>query len=300
MAGLYFDESKSPILRPSFCMFLDALGFNDLIEEATQHGTADQLLREFYDVHENSSKNWVSMKASWEYKCFTDNVVFGCPTVDTSQDSEGEFGSIFVTAGFHQLEMALAGFFVRGGMAFGPLHISDNFVFGQAVLDAYKLESKTAKVPRTIINQNVMDEVYEHLNSYVNVMSSPHDVGILIDDDGQFFLNYLDPLIDGGSAEDIEFDAFKKHRNLVSKKIASAKSDEIRAKYEWTARYHNHVIERQVAPLVESYRDGDDEEGGGDATSLKVPGYPAQPCKSLSEFMKTNQNLYKRFAKKLP
>lgn len=300
MAGLFFDGNKAPILRPSFCMFLDALGFNDLIEEATKTGTADALLKEFYDVHEASSKHWASMQASWEYKCFTDNVVFGCPTVDNTYDSEGEFGSIFTTAGFHQLEMALAGFFVRGGMAYGPLHMSDNFVFGQAVLDAYKLESQLALVPRTVINQDVMSEVYIHLKSYAFVAASPHDEGILIDEDGEFFLNYLDPLIDGSSAEDIEFRGFERHRDLIIQKLENAKSDKIRAKYEWSARYHNHVIDRQVAPLVESYQDGDDDEIGGDATPLKVPGFESQKCQSLSEYMKTDKTLYQQFENQLP
>jgi hypothetical protein len=293
MARLYIDKKRNPILRASFCLFLDALGFNNLIEEATKNGTADALLKEFFDVLKESSKHWSSMGATWEYKCFTDNVVFGCP-IPNSQDSESEFGVIFTTAGFHQLEMALAGFFVRGGMSLGPLHMSPNIVFGQACLDAYKLESKKAVFPRTVLDQKVMAEVYKHLRFYAHVKASPHDEGILIDEDSQFFLNYLDALIDGSSAEDISFDGFERHRDLVTIKLAEMKDDAaVFPKYEWVARYHNYVIDAQVQPLLDAYGEGDD------GTPLKVAGYHSQECQTLSEFMKGDIVLYKRFKGKL-
>lgn len=269
-------------------MFIDALGFNDLVSKATVSGTADKLLQNFFDIHEQGSKNWKAMGASWEYKCFTDNVVFGCPPDPI--DSEGDFGSVFTTAGFHQLAMTLAGFFVRGGMTLGPLHMSENIVFGQAILDAYTLETKVADVPRIIIDKATMEEIYPHLKAYGLVIASPHDEAIFVDEDGRFFLNYLDHLIDGASAEDIEFKAFEDHRDLILARIYSATDARVKAKYEWSARYHNHVIDRQVKPLCLNYEELINSE------PLKVPGHQNQNCMSLSEYMKTDPSLSLKYA----
>lgn len=298
MGKLYFGKKGVPILKTSFCMFLDVLGFQAIIERATSLGTADNLLSEFYSVHSKSSKYWKHRGANWAYKCFTDNVVFGCPPL--ADNPEGDFGAVFNTAGFHQLEMTLAGFFIRGGMTFGPLHMSDNFVFGKALIDAYNLESKTANFPRIILDEQVMKEVYEHFSAYTYIKQSPHDEAIFVDEDGQFFLNYLDPLIDGDSAEEIDLDKFKSHRDLITNKLATIKEPHILEKYKWAARYHNHVIDRQVTPRCESYKDGDDDESGPyDMSYLKISGHPSQSCLSLSEFMKEHAALSRRFSAKL-
>lgn len=272
-------------------MFLDALGFTDMIKVATLGSTDGKLLQDFFEIHEQSSSHWKN-SANWEYKCFTDNVVFGCPP--DMRDSEGDFGYIFTTAGYHQLEMTLAGFFLRGGMTYGPLHMSQNVVFGQALLDAYELESKTACFPRVILDKKTMDEVYKHFQFYRYIAESPHDDAILVDEDGQFFLNYLDGLIDGSSAEDISFNGFEKHRDFILDKLKTAANARVLAKYEWSARYHNHVIDRKVAPLCFHY-----EEGPFDPTYLKVPEFPSQSCLSLSEFMRSDSQLSVQFASKL-
>jgi len=290
MPSLFFDESEIPILRQSFCVFLDALGFVELVKEVTENGSADELLVQFFNIHKESSDYWKNMTPLWEHKCFTDNVVFACPLDNENVDSEGLFGTVFSSAGMHQLDMMMAGFFLRGAMTLGPLHLSENFVFGKAVIDAAELE-KAANFPRIGISAGVMEEVYNHFESYDYIQSSPHNETILIDD-GVFFLNYLDPLIDGNSAEDIEFHGFYRHRELVLANLEKFQNkNKVRTKYEWSARFHNHIVDRQAGPLLIEY--GDNPE------VLKIPGFESQPCLSLSEYIKTQPPLFERFAEQL-
>ena len=58
-------------------------------------------------------------------------------------------GALFVMrcAQRYQLQMALGGFFVRGAVTLGPLCITDEIIFGSALIDSYQLEAKASIVP---------------------------------------------------------------------------------------------------------------------------------------------------------
>src|SRR5438128_192013 len=58
-------------------------------------------------------------------KVFTDNIVIGHPV---HEDAESELGHIFEQLASFQLEMATAGFFVRGGVSIGQLYMDKNIV----------------------------------------------------------------------------------------------------------------------------------------------------------------------------
>src|ERR1700756_3728702 len=48
------------------------------------------------------------------------------------------------------------GFLIRGGIALGGLYHSSDIVFGEALIDAYRLESKVAVYPRILISPTVL------------------------------------------------------------------------------------------------------------------------------------------------
>jgi len=47
------------------------------------------------------------------------------------------------------------GVFVRRGISIGPLYHDTNVVFGPALVEAYKLESRIAKFPRILVSDQV-------------------------------------------------------------------------------------------------------------------------------------------------
>lgn len=56
------------------------------------------------------------------------------------------------------LSTATRGFYIRGGVAVGDIIHDDEVVFGPGLNRAYELESKIAKFPRIVVDQEVLDE----------------------------------------------------------------------------------------------------------------------------------------------
>lgn len=84
----------------------------------------------------------------WDLKAFTDNLVIGHPV---RQDGEPELGRVLMDIAALQLDLAREAFFVRGGVAVGPLYMSQDIVFGAGLLDAPDAEQQ-ADVPRVVLH----------------------------------------------------------------------------------------------------------------------------------------------------
>src|SRR5438105_1445070 len=76
------------------------------------------------------------------------------------------------------------GMLVRGGVTIGKLYHSGGVVFGEALVDAYRLESRVAIYPRIAVSSRI----YSHL---------PNRERIAQDTDGIWYLKYLSELPPG-------------------------------------------------------------------------------------------------------
>ena len=288
MAHCYFDDQSRPILRSSFCMFLDVLGFNDLISEASKRGEASELLLRFSDALMQRSTEWKVESGTQDlmvYKCFTDNVVFGYIAEPTK--TEMEFGNALLTALDHQLSMTLNGFFVRGGISFGDLHISNDLVFGQACLDAYETETRDAEFPRIALHQTAERQVLRHIDAYASVNDAPHNHTVLGDEDGTLFLNYLALLI----VDESQVEWVARHRDIVTSKLELYHgSPRILRKYLWVARYHNYFV-NSIAKILRA--------SGHSPNDLKIAGQTSQNCKTFEEYLRNHPQHSVDYANKL-
>jgi hypothetical protein len=73
------------------------------------------------------------------------------------------------------------GMLVRGGVTIGKLHHSGGVVFGEAMVDAYRLESRVASYPRVVVSSRI----YTLL---------PNRDRVAQDTDGIWYLKYLSEL----------------------------------------------------------------------------------------------------------
>lgn len=112
----YFSAGK-PTHRLSYCAFLDVLGFSERIRASYSDGSEDLLLQTFHDILAKSVAqfNESANDSMLYFKSFTDNVVLAHP--QASDDMESEFGFILWLISEYQFQMALNGFFIRGGLA---------------------------------------------------------------------------------------------------------------------------------------------------------------------------------------
>jgi hypothetical protein len=161
--GAYIDEDGKPILRESYCFFLDFLGFSSLVQSATSLVEEQELLDKFVkDVSPHIDEATkpqeydygLDGKLFWGAKIFTDNIVLGYPS--RTPEKETELGSALFDAMYYQLGCVLSGYFVRGGLSYGNLCIAESVVFGKALLEAVGLE-KQAGYPRIVVGDSVKE-----------------------------------------------------------------------------------------------------------------------------------------------
>lgn len=242
----YF-ESGRPVHRTSYCAFLDVLGFTARIEKSFEENRGDSLLQEFHGVlaQQINTIQEDTDDSLLYFKSFTDNIILAHPRF--SLDLESEFGFILWSMSQYQLNMALHGFFIRGGLSIGDLFVDENSVYGPALLEAYNLESKTAVNPIIVLSDDVMALVRHHLTFYAGDFAPQHR-SVLVSPDGRFFINYLDEcIVDAGDSEDVDWSSLSTHKTNIETALAEHRSaPAIFNKYSWLAAYHNYFCQSLV------------------------------------------------------
>lgn len=245
----YLTKNDKPWMRNSWVVYLDILGFSARVLKATTDGTSNQLLTDLTAALNEAKVDLVIdyeeyttygiKEAPYAVKMFTDNVVLGFPIRD---DGESEFGRMIYILGLWQYTLLKHGFFVRGGVTVGPIYMDNDLVFGKGLIDAYEAETKLARDPRIVLAQSAMDLVHHHLAYYAKVAESPHNTSLLVDADGQMFVNYLYLPVDGAEGLPEEFaQGIERHRDLIVERLQEFSGEpSIWSKYAWVGSYHNH------------------------------------------------------------
>lgn len=257
---------SSPATRRSVIAWMDILGYLEMIKEAERNSQTKELLTCLYGAL-NKGRQWLEEKGLefaelgqkdfFALKAFTDNIVIGWPV---HTDAESELGSAFFKVGIFQLEMAIAGFFVRGAISVGDAYIDDVAVFGPGITEAYEGESQRARDPRIILTDSAVAAAKEHITYYAKPAYSPHSRDIFRDADGQWFLNYLDAVLLAEDDHGPFFDQIVKHKDSIQKRLQQFRDRPvIWSKYAWVANYHNFFCDQHPKYFDDSHKIGLDE-----------------------------------------
>lgn len=237
-------ENGQPIHRLSYCAFLDVLGFSARVRASYKDKTANALLRQFHAIFKRRVSQLESdVDGSLLYfKSFSDNVLLAHPRF--SHDMEAEFGFILWSISEYQLEMALQGFFIRGGLSVGNLFVDDNSVYGEALIDAHDLESKVAVNPIVVLCNNTMKLVDQHLE-YYRAGSAPQVRDVLVNADGRYFINYLSEcILDTDEGKELHASSLRKHKEQIEHALSLyAGQPHVFSKFTWLSAYHNYFCE---------------------------------------------------------
>jgi hypothetical protein len=157
---------------------------------------------------------------------------------------ESEFAFILWSIREYQFAMASQGFFIRGGLSVGSLFVDDNSVYGEALIDAYELESKIAINPIVVLCENTMKLVDLHIG-YYNSESAPQVRDVLVNSDGRYFINYLSEcILETDEGAEVDHDPLKNHKNQIEHALANyVEQQEVFAKLSWLAAYHNYFCD---------------------------------------------------------
>ncbi len=239
------DPTAEPELLPSALGFVDLLGYSERIKKATLPGEANKELLIIKNALDRA-KYWVREDSGFgrrlhRTRFFSDCFVIGIPITREISEGEPELGDLFFSLALVQYEMAANGIFLRGAISVGPVFIDDDLIFGEALLEATEAERSITRDPRIILTPSAANRTKDHLRWYGDPATSPQNHALLLDTDGQIFIDYLSQSIliaeeEGGPF----FDELLVHRDRVVEKLERYRTNPtVWAKYAWVASYHN-------------------------------------------------------------
>lgn len=262
---MYKNSESLPLLKKSFTVFLDLLGFSEEIICKSNLGQGNEHLMNIYKAF-SSASSILDGYSVWEKKIFSDNILLGCPITNSHIHSESLFGSLITGIMQFQLQLTLKNYFVRGGWSLGDLFVDDNTIYGEALIQAVNLE-KQSYYPRIILSKEVENVCKLHLEYYNPKFDSPQNFHLLKDDEGNFFINYLYAIYPEDPDEDIDRSVSNlliHKNNIISNLNIYDGNTKIYDKYIWAAQYHNYFCREffnvnekliiEIPPKINFYR----------------------------------------------
>jgi hypothetical protein len=238
-ARYFLDRRRRPRLHECAVLFVDLLGIR---LKATDRRRAGIHLRELSTALRGSVRDFLRTDSPWPAAFFSDTLVVAAPIEPGREESA--VGGLLAQSSWLQCDLTLRGYFVRGALTVGKLHLHDGLLFGPALVEAYDLEMKRAHHPRIILGRRALDVMTQTLESYEEPASAPHNWELLRDQDGETFVDYL-----GSSIVDYVLDpaelGLEQHRDLLTERLeVHRRVRKTWEKYRWCAEYHNAVCDR--------------------------------------------------------
>jgi hypothetical protein len=243
-SSAYIDSAGRPQLRPSIVGFLDLLGFSQRVTSASRSGDSQQLL-DLIASAISDSRNFVRQvmidssaenPTGWAVKFFSDNLVLGYAFEESGQNQASAAWFVIRCSQQYQLRMALNGMFLRGGLTCGPVCMTDEIIFGSALIECYELESKASIVPRVLLSEPLVKVVRDSYELADSGLASDARESICRDVDGWWFVNYLQAAI---REKHVDWSVIQRHKQNILESLTSTTRHDVLPKFGWACRYHN-------------------------------------------------------------
>ncbi len=167
------DHSKGMKQSKYYVAYMDILGYKDFfqshpndtelflqtISEAVQE-TINQI-ESYKLIKDQSSVDSLEP----QIKIFSDNILICTRCKKTNEDNFIPFLRLVkLMANIQLMFINKYHLVVRGSIAKGNFYIDERFVFGQALITAYEMESKEAVYPRIILQKDEVNKILEYIN----------------------------------------------------------------------------------------------------------------------------------------
>ena len=224
-----------------FCLFLDILGFQELVTKSFQRGeeinrlyNGLQTIHKAFHIYSHALHHTSKMVTQ-----FSDSIV-----VSYKMEEQDSVYNIIHDAYMLQLELIEHRMLIRGAITCGELFHDGDLVFGPALLEAVNLE-KYAMYPRIILDKEIIN-MGGRFSGYHDTKEdwlSSLEYFIQKDFDEMFFLNYFKP-----DADDFDYrwSSLCNHlislRDLIQDSLNKPSTPGVRLKYQWMKNKFNDVI----------------------------------------------------------
>ena len=221
---------RSPSLTYHFVAFVDILGFSQMVEkDCSGPPTGILYLPKLLDLYESIS-NSEGVRRGISITQFSDSIVL---SKQFSQDGFRVFAENVIS---FQHSLLINGVLCRGGISYGKHYERSNFLFSEALIKAYRIESEQAGYPRIVIDSDLIDLLSPN-------GSFPSEI-IIQEADGANFLDYL-------SAGDVE-------ENLKAVQILTVdwgkKPVRVREKLRWLREYFSFYYPDKSGLIVSRFQ----------------------------------------------
>lgn len=238
-ADPFTTRNGRPVLVRCAVLFVDLLGVREMNMSQRAAGHLVALHNAVTLMH----RAFVGESSSYRSAFFSDTLVVAAPIVRGTDDA-AEVGNLMRHARWLQNDLVAEGFFVRGGLSLGSLHVDERVLFGPALVEAYELESRAAVHPRIILSRAAAATQRGGAGRSL----------LLCDDDGQTFIDYLGAAVDD---PDDPLSALQSHRDTVVDRLYGTRGHKrLWEKYRWLGEYHNAVVHRTLPRRHELQLDG--------------------------------------------
>lgn len=207
-------------LKPYFVVFLDILGFTEMVRSDVGN-QSNVFLKKLFKCHQGAAHIFGD-DPSCSITQFSDSIVVAKPY------DPNNFEPFIRMVGSFQRLLLDESLLCRGGIAVNKHFSNGSFTFSAGLIDAYYVESKTARFPRVVVSPEVMDLVYP------NRQTTPPF--LIEEDDGLFFVDYL-----GLTAKTRPKTLEKAIASVVSDLLANS-SPSVREKGMWIASYSDAIL----------------------------------------------------------
>ena len=270
----YFDI-KQVGSEIQYTAFVDILGFSNYIKtNITNDDKAEELYEKFNEIIEYlqfESKDKISvenadffkdvtLKHSWVSDTFVVSIQY-MNEVDKKDENIIKGMMIFrlsmIIASIHHFVASQFGLIVRGGISSKYSCITNNFILGEGVVEAHKLENDIAIYPRVIFEQSIISgEIHEIMTRHYRDNNLDF---ISKDCDGYYFINYLailqyiPPMIGKVWKKDIKqlgekeyrlklkTEVIKKYQVIIESGLKIS-NEKVKSKYKWLNNYLERVL----------------------------------------------------------
>lgn len=204
-------------LKEYIVAFIDLLGFSAMVQHDCERPKKEhRYIKVLYTIH-LKTKELKKTIIGLEITQFSDSVVLAIPY------SQENYKKVVDVISNYQYNLLNDGILCRGGASYGKHFSTEDFLFSNGMIDAYKIESTIALTPRVIISKELIDLVYPASE----LSKNEH---LILESDGLYFINYMK----NGNADD----SWKAICKAIPDELSENPS--IRSKHIWLIDYYNH------------------------------------------------------------
>lgn len=232
--------------------FIDILGFEKLIDETINEDGTDNIKKIATIVHAiEIIRGPISdpehvMESSKVVTQFSDSLVI---SFHISEESKVFYTLLEIQRMI--MNLVFEGILCRGGIAFGKLVHNEKLIFGPAMVEAHKLESKVANYPRIILSEQIINIGIDSRAMHHNKKQESEHIKSRLgkDPDGMYYLDYFIAIHNELEDPVSDYSKYLHKLSEIIRKGLLEKDPAVKIKYQWMKEKYNKAVERMKNSL---------------------------------------------------